>query len=772
MYSVIWNKKGNYPLLTDGVIEGQKVLPPRPVYFEELDLFGMDKHWSYPHCEAPLLWAIGRSYYYKGIEVARVNGGSLISEPIIDLIHSGHLQPVDVEKMLNDNCERLATLENEAKFFIKETEMQISQNEQLCVAYSGGKDSQVVLELVSQVVPPDEYVVIYTNTGMELPGNPQNVQAAISYYKSKFPELKFVTAKSRKDMVLNWKYFGPPSRMHRWCCSVAKSVPFYVVLSSHSNKSSYVVFEGVRREESNSRNSYERSADQVKHSLVRNVRPIIDWNDTEVYMYLMYRDLKINPLYRVGLTRVGCSICPFSSDWSEYIISKIAPGLNDRFYRVVSEAFQHNGISDPIKQNRYIREGKWKVRGGDKILSEIPSSIRVASNEDCLSLRVTNPQCSIFEWIKIFDYHLSEQEKGRMDLVIRHKQKTANYEIDTTTDGFIVRFKAANSKEVNQDFVKILNKVTFCYSCLACMIECPTGAISFNPNLKIDQGKCIKCHNCIIAINKGCHVATSRSITIVGERMSKTTKNPDRYSTFGLRESWLIAHLSSTEDWIDALGSKQITAVRKWLSEAELMKENKRTELLKILSILPMETVWGIVWANLCYNSEIVSWYQGIEYKFWNRIDLQKLLLDDYSQYSEGTVKNPLNALLNTFDNSEIISSYYGQGIVGKKGNKYESVNKTGVNRVDNAVLIYVLYKFASSIQSNSLTLDQLFDVNVKHNFVGMYGIDRRSVADQLTSLQEHRSKLVRVEFVANLDNIFLIKDLSATEALRIYLEG
>ena len=37
------------------------------------------------------------------------------------------------------------------------------------VAFSGGKDSQVILDLVSRVIPPEKYTVVFTNTGMELP---------------------------------------------------------------------------------------------------------------------------------------------------------------------------------------------------------------------------------------------------------------------------------------------------------------------------------------------------------------------------------------------------------------------------------------------------------------------------------------------------------------------------------------------------------------------------------------------------------------------------
>ena len=42
---------------------------PRPVYAKEMDILGFDEYWDYPKVKNPLLWAIGRRYYYKGQKV-------------------------------------------------------------------------------------------------------------------------------------------------------------------------------------------------------------------------------------------------------------------------------------------------------------------------------------------------------------------------------------------------------------------------------------------------------------------------------------------------------------------------------------------------------------------------------------------------------------------------------------------------------------------------------------------------------------------------------
>ncbi|MGC8889207.1 MAG: phosphoadenosine phosphosulfate reductase family protein, partial [bacterium] len=70
MYKVTWDIETNGVLLADNITSAQEIIPPRPVFYEELDLLGFNKFWSYPNVEEPLLWAIGRRYYYKGEWVA------------------------------------------------------------------------------------------------------------------------------------------------------------------------------------------------------------------------------------------------------------------------------------------------------------------------------------------------------------------------------------------------------------------------------------------------------------------------------------------------------------------------------------------------------------------------------------------------------------------------------------------------------------------------------------------------------------------------------
>lgn len=82
MYNVNWDIKNNGIKLTD---EETSIVPPRPVFFEELDLLGFDKFWNYPKSENPLLWANGRRYFYKGNLVATAKGGNALKLPTLKI---------------------------------------------------------------------------------------------------------------------------------------------------------------------------------------------------------------------------------------------------------------------------------------------------------------------------------------------------------------------------------------------------------------------------------------------------------------------------------------------------------------------------------------------------------------------------------------------------------------------------------------------------------------------------------------------------------------
>ena len=138
-----------------------------------------------------------------------------------------------------------------------------------------------------------------------------------------------------------WDKMGAPSRVLRWCCSIMKSAPLAKLLkelNGGEKQPSAILFDGVRNEESVNRANRTRIGKNVKHNNIINISPILNWNSTEVYLYIMLRNLPFNKAYRLGFSRVGCVICPYSSKWSENIASKVYPDSINPFINKIKDS--------------------------------------------------------------------------------------------------------------------------------------------------------------------------------------------------------------------------------------------------------------------------------------------------------------------------------------------------------------------------------------------------------------------------------------------------
>lgn len=241
MYGYEWTgQNGIYRLSVNSKIEKEI----RPVFKEELDYFGFNEHWTYPDTDAPLLWAEGiRRYILNGTCVAEATGGGFYTKPTIKIYTEGlNLEPIDVDALWKENERLMLGLEKTSMDFIRKTHDKYEkQGMAFAVAFSGGKDSLVLLDLVSRTLSPDEFSVVFSNTGMELSTTIQSVEKA----KKHWPSLKFYEAKSHLKPTDSWEEFGPPGRRMRWCCAVHKSVPTILLLRELTGNYNIKVVSGI-----------------------------------------------------------------------------------------------------------------------------------------------------------------------------------------------------------------------------------------------------------------------------------------------------------------------------------------------------------------------------------------------------------------------------------------------------------------------------------------------------------------------------------------------
>lgn len=207
------------------------------------------------------------------------------------------------------------------------------------VAFGGGKDSIVVLDLVKR--SGVKYDAHYTITSVDPP-------ELIRYIRKYHPDVSMDYPRDADGKVVTmWnlipKHTIPPTRQARYCCASIKEV----------NGKGRVTVTGVRWDESsrrkklhgvaNVKTSSKRIIEDAlatnpsaklndRGSLIMNddndesrrivencyrtrkvmVNPIVDWTDEEVWEYIRQQNLPYCELYDQGYTRIGCIGCPLA----------------------------------------------------------------------------------------------------------------------------------------------------------------------------------------------------------------------------------------------------------------------------------------------------------------------------------------------------------------------------------------------------------------------------------------------------------------------------
>lgn len=170
---------------------------------------------------------------------------------------------------------------------------------ELC--YSGGKDSDVILELAKMA--SINFKAVYKNTTVDPPGTIAHCLSNNVLVVD--PKYSFFDIIRRK---------GFPTRWRRFCCSILKE---------------YNVFDtsilGIRRCESVKRNAryFEPIVCRIykgHKGCVQQAFPILDWSDKDLETFIYERSIVCHPLYYDDdkcfhvERRLGCLCCPLKSD--------------------------------------------------------------------------------------------------------------------------------------------------------------------------------------------------------------------------------------------------------------------------------------------------------------------------------------------------------------------------------------------------------------------------------------------------------------------------
>lgn len=208
----------------------------------------------------------------------------------------------------------------------------------LVCTYSGGKDSDVMLELFKRSGVPFE--VANSHTTVDAPQTVYHIRKVFSKldYEGIKCEIDYHIQPNGKRITM-WnlipKKLMPPTRLVRYCCSTLKET---------YGKNSFIAT-GVRWDESSKRKEWGsisapgiriHGTDEImlmndndtKRRLVEQceikgkmvVNPIVDWTHKDVWEYIRSEHIETNELYACGYDRVGCIGCPMAGKhrWKEF----------------------------------------------------------------------------------------------------------------------------------------------------------------------------------------------------------------------------------------------------------------------------------------------------------------------------------------------------------------------------------------------------------------------------------------------------------------------
>ncbi len=522
MYNYEWDMETGGYILTTKVSGVTKEL--RPVFCEELDLLGFNKYWSYPKSKKPLLWAETRRYIYKGRLVAEAQGGGLYTKPTLK-IHEDklNLEPVDIDTMVEKNKALMAGLVQHSVGIIYKifNEYKNKNIDVAYVAFSGGKDSIVLLDLVQRALPHNEFKVVFGDTSMEI----SDTYKAVELAKERWLDLDFYTAKSHLDARKSWELFGPPSRTQRWCCSVHKSAPSLLKLREiiGKNRLRALAFDGVRAEESDARATYSIVTEGQKHTTQANCHPIFEWNTAELFIYMFESSLFLNNAYRYGIGRVGCAMCPMASPWKEYITHAVYKNNVNPLLSIIDESIT-NKIPSKTEREKYLNNRGWRTRMDGRDLNVNDNKVVEQTDESGITIYANNISTDWKEWIKAIGNLIHE---GDNNYNIEYKNNIYDFTVEQVTDKLKVKIDGASSTKEQIRFMylfkNIFYKAAYCHNCKVCVVECPIGALQMNDGIVEIKNNCSKCERCLDR-PKGCLIARSTLFLIGGKNMSVPSK--------------------------------------------------------------------------------------------------------------------------------------------------------------------------------------------------------------------------------------------------------
>lgn len=768
MYSYTYDEETGGILLNSTPTNFSK--ETRPVYAPELDLFGFDKYCKYDkQSDVPYMWAESSQYWYRGKPVAKLRGGNLYQAPelifptdadgntILPEEHGVPLRPIDIPTMVKKNQDMLDIIENTTvKKIVAIYEKWKNKLDIFHVAFSGGKDSAVLLDLVKRALPKASFVVIFGDTGMEFP----DTYKAVEVTKKRCDEegVPFYISKSDFDPHDSWKIFGPPARVLRWCCSVHKSAPQTLKLREITGKNDYVGmdFVGVRKHESVARSEYTYENYGKKQKGQYSFNAILDWTSAEVWLYIFTHKIYINEAYKKGNSRAGCLFCPMGGNKGDFVQYHSYPDEVSKYIDLI-KSMDNRDKGDDNALSTYVSQGGWNARkNGRDLTIAVSPKYRDEIKDGKLIITVDDPSTDWRQWIKTL---------GDIPFQFDYEQTKTGYRIISSS-----RISKDFPRETKK-FKQVFHKAAYCNGCRVCETNCRNGCISFDGGLEIN--KCVHCGQCHEIVD-GCLLFHSLRTSIGGKMKDKSLNS---FANHAPKIEWIHQFFEKGNDYWeeDGLNKKnQEPKVKRFLRESGVIdKDNKCTALYNLIKRIgwDSDTSWGIMAANFVDNPQFRWYVQNLDYGTdYPRDKVSDMLV------AEGVSKADSTSIINAF--KRFVELPLGMslnfGYTVEKGRRIESIGRTKCSISDNKVVLYALFCFAERCDNyKEFTLAWLINDSIERNGISpsrLYGLDYEDMKSILMGLSARYPDFINASFTNDLDKISLT-DKTSQDVLSLFEE-
>jgi 3'-phosphoadenosine 5'-phosphosulfate sulfotransferase (PAPS reductase)/FAD synthetase/ferredoxin len=802
MYSYDWDPDTGGLVLNSSPLKFSK--EPRPVYYKELDLLGFDKYWDYEKDDSlPYMWAEANNYIYRGRLVAKTKGGSYYTAPELILVDEPEpdcrpLQQINISSMIEKNRDILESLVQDTIKKIYNTYMEYrSKIDIFYVAFSGGKDSIVTLDLVQRALPHNNFKVLFGDTGMEFPDTYNELRQIEEECKDK--NIDFLKAKSELSVSQSWDNFGPPAVTLRWCCSVHKSSPQILLLRKYTGDPNFrgMAFTGIRGDESLSRSEYDDISFGKKISGQYSFHPILDWNSAELFSYIYQQGLNLNEAYKKGNSRVGCLVCPMSSGRHDYIKAKCYPDDVEKLLEKIIKTSGKTEYSDE-EMKKFISKGFWRTRKTGRELNFGYDKHIIEANKGKTLIKVQHLDDRWKEWCKTIG-ELVRLSDNEYSVCFRGKVYTVHF--DKNESGITISFPNCGNSKDDIKFISLFRSVIikslYCVNCGVCTANCSADCIDMSNGLVISD-KCVHCYQCH-DIYQHCLRYNSIRNRVGGENKMKSL---DRYFSFGLRKEWMDLYIQDqgsesfwNSDGHGLVANKKKDAFLNFVKDAGLVDyykladgdkytKNKPNSFAKTIFKLGSDSdiSWALMLCNLAYTSEFNWFIKNVPFNEKITQEQLKIMLEDVMENdNKGLGKRNISDAFKII----LVKTPFGEKLGLGRCDYSEKKNASGNVSIklnsfyrdkwenpDPTVILYSLYKFAEKCEDYyQFTLTRLMDFDIDSDGVSpaeIFCLDKETMKKLLTGLSINYPDYITTQFTLDLDTITLNSQKKSSDVLEL----